>query len=416
VSGDWSVVTLDDVLTEDRDRVEVQPDAEYPIAGVYGFGRGVLLRGSVRGSEISAKHLYRTSSGQIMYSRLKAFEGAFALVPSVADGRFVSNEFPTFTVDTERALPEFIALVLARPPAWEQLTKRITGVGARRERLQVPDFLDFELALPSLDEQERIVAATRRVEAAAAAAEHERALSFAALQAGIDALIVPGGTWDALPASWSLSTLGEVADVRSGITKGRKTKEKLTERPFLRAANVQNGYLDLAEIKPIEVSDKEIERFRLQEGDVLMVEGSGSRDRLGRGWIWEGQIEDCLHQNHVFRARPDAEQVLPRFLAYLLDTSAARGHFLEAAKTTSGLVTINRTQTAALPVPLPPLAQQAEIVRRLDVLRAAGVAAKRSHSRLERLRAVLIEDLVSGACETPELPDEGDGAAAAVAA
>lgn len=74
-----------------------------------------------------------------------------------------------------------------------------------------------------------------------------------------------------------------MAEVRSGITKGRKTEKPVTPRPFLRAANVQNGFLDLAEIKTLDVTDEEASRFALEPGDVLMVEGSGSPDRLGRG-------------------------------------------------------------------------------------------------------------------------------------
>ena len=108
-------IALGKVLTEARERVVVEPDRTYPIAGVYGFGRGILLRDSVRGSEVSASHLYRIAAGQIIYSRLKAFEGAFALVPPEAHARYVSNEFPTFKVAEKEAGPRFIALVLALP-------------------------------------------------------------------------------------------------------------------------------------------------------------------------------------------------------------------------------------------------------------------------------------------------------------
>jgi type I restriction enzyme S subunit len=174
---------LGEILTEDRERVDVDPAGLYPIAGVYGFGRGVLMRDDVTGSEISAKHLYRLRAGQIMYSRLKAFEGAFALVPSEADGRFVSNEFPTFTVDVDQAVPEYVALVLRAPATWEGLAARITGMGARRERLQVDEFLSYEIELPSLNEQMRHVsqvdAADRAVSAARAEADTARVLALA---------------------------------------------------------------------------------------------------------------------------------------------------------------------------------------------------------------------------------------------
>src|SRR5437660_2421147 len=153
----WRHVALAEILTEARERVPVEPQGVYPIAGVYGFGRGVLLRGQVRGTEISAPYLYRIATGQILYSRLKAFEGAFALVPPGADGRYVSNEFPSFNVDETRALPEFVALFLSVPATWAELAEGITGMGARRERLPVSAFLQFEVDLPPIDEQRRLV-------------------------------------------------------------------------------------------------------------------------------------------------------------------------------------------------------------------------------------------------------------------
>jgi type I restriction enzyme S subunit len=179
----WRPTPLGEVLAEDRQRVAVEPDRSYPIAGVYGFGRGVLLREPVGGEQISASHLYRIASGQIIYSRLKAFEGAFALVPAEADGRYVSNEFPTFSVNRAQALPEFVALLLAVPRIWRELTDRSMGVGARRERLQVADFLEFEIDLPPLDVQRRIVttvqAATELADAAIDEAEAANGIAVA---------------------------------------------------------------------------------------------------------------------------------------------------------------------------------------------------------------------------------------------
>jgi type I restriction enzyme S subunit len=97
--------------------------------------------------------------------------------------------------------------------------------------------------------------------------------------------------------------LGEVAEVASGVTLGRDLERFMTvDLPYLRVANVQDGHLDLEEIKWVRVRPTEVERFLLQPGDVLMTEG-GDIDKLGRGTVWEGQIKPCLHQNHVFRVR-----------------------------------------------------------------------------------------------------------------
>jgi type I restriction enzyme S subunit len=171
----WRTVALSDVLSEARERVRVAPDDEYPMAGVLGFGRGLLIREPVEGSAIAADHLYRIRAGQIIYSRLKAFEGAFALVPPVGHHRYVSNEFPTFDVDVTQALPEFIELLLQRPDVWQELASGSEGMGARRERLQPRDFLDQEVELAPLPTQRRIADATRAFRNAAAASREQSA-------------------------------------------------------------------------------------------------------------------------------------------------------------------------------------------------------------------------------------------------
>ena len=401
----WRHLALGELLTESRQRVAVDVDGVYPMCGVYGFGRGVLFREAVRGATLSTPYLYRISAGQIIYSRLKAFEGAFALVPPAADGRYVSNEFPTFDVDEGQALPAFIAYVLTLRRTWMELTERITGVGARRERLQVEEFLEFEIDLPPLALQRSVVMAVTAADAVVTASDAERHAGFEVVRAAVEELIVPLGTWDTLPEGWELCELGDVTELRSGITKGRRTTEPLEAVPFLRAANVQDGYLDLREIKTIEVTAKEKERFRLEQGDVLMIEG-GNAEHLGRGWVWSGQVEGCIHQNHVFRARPNRTVVEPRFLAYVIAASLARAYCLDRAKRTTNLASINSTQMRALPVPLPAREEQRGIVAKLDAIRSAAVAAECVYQRLRELRSTLLETLLSGNWQVREPVNE----------
>jgi type I restriction enzyme S subunit len=175
MSAGWRTVALADVLCEARERVRVSPQDRYPIAGVLGFGRGLLIREPVTGSGVAADHLYRIRAGQIMYSRLKAFEGAFALVPPAGHHRFVSNEFPTFDVDVTQAHPEFIELLLQRPETWRELASGSQGMGARRERLQPRDFLDYDVELPPLATQQLIVDAIRAFRRASAASREQAA-------------------------------------------------------------------------------------------------------------------------------------------------------------------------------------------------------------------------------------------------
>jgi type I restriction enzyme S subunit len=204
------------------------------------------------------------------------------------------------------------------------------------------------------------------------------------------------------------TTLGEIAHVTSGITKGRRTREAVRPRPFLRAANLRDGFLDLDEVKEIDATDREAERWGLQDGDVLMVEGSGSAHRLGQGWLWESQVVDCLHQNHVFRARPAQDAVVPRYLAWVMQTPTARAYFHSITKATSGLTTINKRQVSALPVPWPSLADQQLIVDRLDDQMAATHAYELCLQRSLAQGSTLRRSLLAAAC-TGELSNNHGG-------
>jgi type I restriction enzyme S subunit len=107
----WPAVALGDVLTLTLAPQPVEPQKSYPTLGVYGFGRGVITnKPAVNGHEIAASTLFRVEPGQFIYSKLKAFEGAFAVVPEEAAGRFVTNEFPTFSCRDDQLCAQYLAL------------------------------------------------------------------------------------------------------------------------------------------------------------------------------------------------------------------------------------------------------------------------------------------------------------------
>ena len=168
-----------------------------------------------------------------------------------------------------------------------------------------------------------------------------------------------------LPEGWAWARLDAIAALRGGITVDSKRKDPTARSvPYLRVANVQRGYLDLAEIKHIDAPAADIEELRLQPGDILFNEG-GDRDKLGRGWIWEGQLADCIHQNHVFRARLFFSEVSSKLLSWW-GNSFGKNYFLREGKQTTNLASINLTKLSAFPVPLPPLAEQHRIVAEVD--------------------------------------------------
>ncbi|MBI2802473.1 MAG: restriction endonuclease subunit S [Gammaproteobacteria bacterium] len=165
-----------------------------------------------------------------------------------------------------------------------------------------------------------------------------------------------------LPAQWSKVPLHQVANVQTGLSKSQNRTGPSVLRPYLRVANIQDGYLDLADIREIEVPSSQVERFSLRSGDLLLTEG-GDFDKLGRGSIWNGEVQGCVHQNHVFAVRViDSAVLLPEFLACEVQSSRAKNYFLSCAKQTTNLASINSSQLKNLPVLVPPLAEQHAVI------------------------------------------------------
>ncbi len=163
-----------------------------------------------------------------------------------------------------------------------------------------------------------------------------------------------------LPDGWKKVPLHEVAEVRTGLAKGKKDLKDPVQLPYMRVANVQDGHFDLREIKTIEVERGQVERYTLQPGDILMTEG-GDFDKLGRGDVWRGQIPLCLHQNHVFAVRPKRGVLNSEFLAALSASEYGRNYFLGCAKRSTNLASINASQLKSFPVLMPSFAEQEKL-------------------------------------------------------
>jgi len=316
-------------------------------------------------------------------------------------------------------------------------------------------FNDTSVALPPIAEQERIVAAVEeefsRIDAGAAELATARARLDALLRAversatlgllvpqdhddepaselmkrarvlrekamreagraSFSALAPDTSNLPKLPSAWAWASLDEVADVAGGVTKDQKKQRAPgnVEVPYLRVANVQRGRLDLTHVTTIRVPPQQAEALRLLPGDVLFNEG-GDRDKLGRGWVWEGQIDNCVHQNHVFRARLYTDELDPRFLS-THGNAFGRSWFERMGKQTTNLASLNRTTLRSFPVPIPPAAEQQRI---MDVLaawtaaiRAAAENVEAQTRRSNLLRSTVLTAAFSGSLVPQDHSDE----------
>jgi type I restriction enzyme, S subunit len=212
-----------------------------------------------------------------------------------------------------------------------------------------------------------------------------------------------------LPEGWRWTTLDAVSDVKGGITKGQKRRpgEALCEVPYLRVANVQRGYLDLRLVKTIKATPSEVDELRLLAGDVLFNEG-GDRDKLGRGWVWNGEIRDCIHQNHVFRARLFGP-LKPQFVSWYANSNG-QAYFFDQGKQTTNLASVNMTKLKALPIPVPPLAEQDRILEELERLLSVADATANyvgaEVRRCQRLRQSILSMAFDGRLVAQDSTDE----------
>ena len=183
----------------------------------------------------------------------------------------------------------------------------------------------------------------------------------------IDESLSPTGVvWiPELPASWRVASLKRIAAIQTGLTLGKDYDGPLVERPYLRVANVQDGRLALDDVTLIEVPESVARGITLRSGDVLMTEG-GDLDKLGRGTVWNDEIPNCMHQNHVFAIRCFRHKLLPQFLAYLTASPYGRGYFEATGKKTTNLASTNATKVGLFPIPLPPVGEQVAICEYLD--------------------------------------------------
>lgn len=266
--------------------------------------------------------------------------GKIALAPNdLAFSQDITGIFPNDAVILRKYLESFIRSIGA-----EQLKNRARGVtikGVNRK-----DVEELKIPLPPLGEQKRIAEILGEVSKTIKDTENiihnTQGLKRSVLR---DILNNKSGEY---------VQLSQISSVQSGITKGRKVQNGITlmPTPYMAVSNVKAGYLDLSEVKQIDASEAEVNRYQLQAGDILLTEG-GDPDKLGRGTIWRNEIPGAIHQNHIFRVRinPDSGLTSEALMA-ILESTESKGYFLRSAKQTTGISSINKRQLSATPIPV----------------------------------------------------------------
>ena len=264
------------------------------------------------------------------------------------------------------------------------------GSGSTFHAVGRKEIASLRITLPPIDEQQRIVALLDRAAEIRRRADAARAKARALIPA---LFLDTFGDPAANPKGWPITELGQVANVQGGlqVTKARQTLP--VELPYLRVANVMRGSLDLREIKLIRMTDAERQRTELRYGDVLVVEGHGNPNEIGRAAVWNGFIAPCTHQNHLIRVRPDTRQLKPQYLETYLNSESGRSSLIRSGKTTSGLNTISTRNVKVVRLPIPPIQIQAAYAERVIQVEALTHALDAAAAKAETMAAALAAEL-----------------------
>jgi restriction endonuclease S subunit len=344
--------------------------------------------GDLAVDEVSFTRRFR--EGQVLFGKRRAYQRKVAVAEF--DGVCSSDILCFEPKDPKVLLPELLPFIVQSDGFFDHALG--TSAGSLSPRTRWSQLKDYEFPLPPLDEQRRIAELLWGADVAAGEWVHVQDRLRQAINSITHEAFHPGVA--KTRPGWRCCKLREVAFVQTGLALGRRNLAGETcKLPYLRVANVQAGHLDLAEMKIVKVPVGEVERYRVQEGDVLLTEG-GDFDKLGRGTVWRNEIADCLHQNHVFCVRANRALLIPEFLSYQTSSHYGRSYFLKCAKKTSNLASVNSTQVKSFPLLLPRLDEQRRLVGNIRPIEEEMDAVQGHLARLLTVKKAVSDRFTGG--------------------
>ncbi len=398
----------DDVLPESYGADE---EIEYVDIGSVSLAGGIERTETLKYGNAPSRARRRVRNGDVIASTVRTYLKAISPIIDPPGNMIVSTGFAVIRPSVG-LMPAFAKFALQTSFFVEAVISLSTGVSY--PAINASEMARISIPVPPIDQQSAIASfldrETAKIDALVAEQRRLMELLKEKRQATISHAVTRGLNpntplkdsgieWlGEVPAHWSVIALKRIAEVHTGVAKGKDNSSRQTITvPYLRVANVQDGYLDLETVSTIEIPAEDLERYSLKAGDVLMNEG-GDFDKLGRGHIWEGQIDPCITQNHVFAVRPRA--VSSNWLNSITSSDFAQFYFMTRSKQSTNLASISSTNLMELPVILPPEHEQLEILSfiadqtaHFDTL---TTEAQRAIDLLQERRTALISAAVTG--------------------
>jgi len=310
----------------------------------------------------------RVRPGQVLFGKRRAYQRKVAVADfdAVCSGDIYVLE----SVDPERLIPELLPFICQTEAFFEYAVG--TSAGSLSPRTNWASLANYELPLPSIHDQRKILLALK----AALKTSQSAFVAATAASAQEQALLAstfPLARHDARPTI----PLHKISRIRLGYKVSPVHKGDRAPKKIITVAQLQDGRIDASSAKEVTIPIAMVERYRPTPGDLLITEG-GNLDQLGRGAIWEGELEDCIFQNHVFSVSASPEKACPEYLEGLMRSPRGREFFLRYAKRTSNLASIDQGKVQSMPVPIASIQDQNEWA---EVYQGMKVACAVAHNR-----------------------------------
>lgn len=342
-----SQVKLGDVAVESRETYKGDKTG-MPIMGLEHITPGEVTL-SNWDTDTDNTFTKRFRKGDMLFGRRRAYLKKAAQAPF--DG-ICSGDITVIRAKEDLLLPELLPFIIQNDNLFDFAVGK--SAGSLSPRVKWDNLKNYTFELPPIDEQRKLAEVLWSINDTLQAYQNLLTQTDALVQAQFVSLFCNN--------QCPMKKLDTVADITSGLTKNSRRATMSIKLPYLRVANVLFNELDLRDIQEIGVDEKEVEKALLQKNDLLIVEGNGSPEQIGRVSLWDGSISPMLHQNHIIKARFNTKIVIPDFAMYYYMTHEGRQQILESAATTSGLYTLSLSKISGFTIPVPPIKAQLQFV------------------------------------------------------
>jgi len=380
---EWPTTIVGRHVERRSEKVLIAPGLEYDTMGVRWYGKGAYLRPP---SRPQTKTLSCARKGDFVFCRIDVQNGPFAVVTADLDGALVTNEFPLYSVDARSLDARFLLLCFLNQDTLDEIGKLRDGRDGRA-RWKEPDFESWVIPHPPVPVQHRIVDVISAIDETISATEAEAERLAAILKIRRGDL--------ANDTKFAQVSAQSAFDIRLGRQRSPQRATGPSMTPYLRSANIGYDVLRLDDVLCMDFNERERERYALQDGDVLVSEGSAGAAAVGMPAAWHTEIEGPVcFQNTLLRYRAIDGVSTPAFVRHWCLWAYESGTFLEVAPDGVNIKHIGDKRARVIPVRLPSIDEQQQIVAELEPLAEAVTSLRDESSRLRVARAALLNALL----------------------